>query len=107
MDEETRFIEREDDLPEPDHYAAARDLAALLKKAGEDLPALSAQIGLAGEDPSSWEMLDIARAASYARDTHADAFAALRAEHPWLERAADSSAHDALGSLSDRFLGHS
>ena len=105
-EEGTDFIERADDLPPPHHYHAARDLAGILRDAGEDLSQLAGEIGLPGDDPSRWERLDIARAASYARDKHADAFARVTADHPWLGDAADESAHDALGSLADRFLGH-
>ncbi len=105
-DEGTDFIELPDDLPEPDLYHAARDLAELLRAGGEDLPRLAQQIGLPGDDAALWERLDVARAASYARDAHGEAFARLVAAHPWLEEAAQSSAHDALGSLADSFLGH-
>ena len=95
-----------DDLPPPDHYHAARDLAEMLRGRGEDLAALAGEIGLPDVDPARWERLDVARAASYARETYGDAFTRLVAAHPWLEDAAQSSAHDALGSLADRFLGH-
>jgi hypothetical protein len=105
-DEGTGFIELQDDLPPPDHYHAAQDLAGLLTQGGEDLSRLAPEIGLPGADPALWERLDVARAASYARERYGDAFARLVAAHPWLEEAAQSSAHDALGSLADRFLGH-
>lgn len=105
-DEGTDVIERTDDLPAPDHYQAARDLARLLTESGEDLGRLAGEIGLPGDDPARWERLDVARAASYARDRYEGAFTRLAAAHPWLQDAADSSAHDALGTLGDRFLGH-
>ncbi len=105
-EEGTDFIERTDDLPPPDHYHAARDLAEMLRAGGEDLLGLAAEIGLPGDDPSRWERLDVARAASYAREKHADAFARVAADHPWLSDSADETAHDALGALADRFLGH-
>lgn len=104
--EGTDFIERTDDLPPPDHYHAARDLAEMLRAGGEDLAQLAGEIGLPDDDPSRWERLDVARAASYARDKHADAFVRVAADHPWLNDSADGSAHDALGSLADRFLSH-
>lgn len=103
--EGTGFIEIKDDLPEPDRYRAASDLARMLTERGEDLGELGEHIGLASDDPADWEALDIARAASFARHHHRDGFDRLRAAYPWLEAAADSSAHDALGSLTDRFLG--
>ena len=105
-EEGTDFIERTDDLPPPDHYHAARDLAEMLRAGGEDLPRLAGEIGLPGDDPARWERLDVARAASYARDRHGDAFARVAANHPWLNESADETAHDALGALADRFLGH-
>ena len=104
--EGTDFIERTDDLPEPDRYHAARGLADLLREGGEDLPRLAGEIGLAGEDPALWESLDVARAAAYAREKHAEPFGKLVEAHPWLAASADSAAPGALGSLADRFLGH-
>ncbi len=104
--EGTDFIERTDDLPPHDHYHAARDLAEMLRAGGENLIELASAIGLPGDDPSRWERLDVARAASYAQDRHGDAFARVAADHPWLGEAAETSTHDALGALADRFLGH-
>jgi len=105
-EEGTDIIERTDDLPPPDHYRAARDLAEMLRARGEDLAALAGEIGLPDVDPARWERLDVARAASYARERHPEAFASIAADHPWLGEAAEGSAHDALGALADRFLGH-
>ncbi len=104
--EGTDFLEREDDLPEPDLYRTASDLARLLLDAGEDLTQLKAQLGLPSEEPARWEHLDIARAASYARETHQEAFAALVTTHPWLENIAENYGYGAMGSLADKFLGH-
>ncbi len=105
-EEGTDFIERTDDLQPRDHYRAARDLAEMLRGRGEDLAALAAEIGLPDVDPVRWERLDVARAASYARARHPDAFAPVAAEHPWLGEAAEEGTHDPLGALADRFLGH-
>jgi hypothetical protein len=104
-DEGTDIIERTDDLPPPDHYRAARDLAELLTGEGEDLDALAGEIGLPGSDPALWERLDVARAASYAHDTYGAAFARVAAAHPWLAEWAARNDHGALGTLGDRFLG--
>lgn len=101
-DENTDFLEVPNDLPPPDRYHAARDLADLLKN---DLPARLEEIGLPDVDPARWESLDIARAASFAREAYPNEFSAVVASHPWLENSADQSAHDALGALGDRFLG--
>ena len=104
-EEGTDFVELENDLPEPDRYGAAKDLARLLSERGENWAELAGEVGLPGEDPALWEALDIARAASYARAKYREAFAGVVVSHPWLEAAADSSAHDAIGSMADRFMG--
>jgi len=104
-DDNTDLIERTDDLPAPDHYHAARDLARLFADAGENLSQLASDIGLPGDDPALWERLDVARAAAHARERHPDAFGRVAAAHPWLNKSADESTPGALGSLADRFLG--
>ena len=104
-DDGTDLIERTDDLPAPDHYHAARDLADLLDAEGENIAALAAEIGLPGDDPALWERLDVSRAAAYARERHPDAFARVAQAHPWLAESASDSAPGALGALGDRFLG--
>lgn len=100
----TGFIER-DDLPEGDHYHAARELADLLTGQGETLATLAPEIGLASDDPARWERLDVARAASYVRDRYPEALEPLLSRHPWLDTAAKSGAHDALDALGNSFLG--
>ncbi len=104
-DEGTDRIERTDDLPAPDHYHAARDLADLLGAKGENLALVAGEIGLPGDDPALWERLDVSRAAAYARAQHPTAFENVAAVHPWLAGSADDSTPGALGSLGDRFLG--
>lgn len=95
------FQELPDDLPPPDKYHAARDLADLI---GEpELAEKRDVIGLTSEDPARWESLDIARAASYAREAYPAGFERIVLAHPWLNEAAASASHDALGALEDSF----
>ncbi len=104
-DEGTDIIDRENDLPPPAHYRAASDLHRLFTEKQENFLELAEEIVLPGDDPALWERLDVARAASYAQEKYPDDFAAVAEAHPWLQESADSSAHDALGSMGDRFLG--
>lgn len=103
-DTNTDLIER-DDLPAPDHYHAARDLAELLTSQGENVAQLAGEIGLPGDDPALWERLDVSRAAAHARARYPDAFAPVAQAHPWLAESADESSPGALGALGDSFLG--
>jgi hypothetical protein len=95
------FREIPDDLPPPDQFQAARDLAALIGE--QELTQKLDEIGLPSADPSGWESLDIARAASYARDHYPAGFERILLAHPWLSESAASASHDALGALADQF----
>lgn len=95
------FREIADDLPPPDQYHAARDLAALIGE--QELTEKRDEIGLPSADPARWESLDIARAASYAREHYPAGFERVILAHPWLNESADSASHDALGALADQF----
>lgn len=97
------FREIPDDLPPPDQFQAARDLAELIGE--NELTEKRDEIGLPSIDPALWESLDIARAASYAREKYPSGFERVVLSHPWLNESADSASHDALGTLGDQFLG--
>ena len=96
------FVEREDDLPPPDKYHAARDLAEAIGAA--ELSAHQGEIGLPDIDPARWESLDIARAAAWAQAHRPDALARAAEAHPWLRDSAASVSPDAAGALVDGFL---
>lgn len=95
-DDGTALLERADDLPPSDLYHAAFALAELL---ADDLPQQAEYIGLVDLDPARWELLDVARAADYARRNRATGFAELTTRFPWLGKAADQS----FGALGDSF----
>ena len=97
----TALVEQTDDFAPADMYHAAREIADALGES--ELREKWETIGVAGVDPTLWERLDVARAASYLRHHHPDAFTGLTPRYPWLAEYADSAAHDPMGALSDQF----
>ena len=90
------------DMPPPDLFHAAQELAvklAALPNGDKEARALNLSLS----EPALWGMLDVRRAASVMRDNHPQPWKEIASRYPWLDEAADEGGSDAMDAMANQF----
>ena len=96
------LAESTNDMPPPDLFHAAQELATKLS-ALPDGEAEARALNLSLSEPALWGMLDVRRAASVLRDKHPHLWSETSARYPWLKEAAEKGGSDAIEAMANQF----